>query len=130
MAFYNSFFVTAGFHHLKFWYLESLTYMQKSDEMMESKSADLSRIKGSKVFVGVVCCSQGVFAMAQDGMVYVYDGARKLIKWMNAKLGSGATCISIGKEHLYCGGYDGLLRVFGLKNLEHVLAFPRPPALG
>jgi len=39
---------------------------------MESKSADLAKVK-LKIFVGVTCRNASVFALAQDGHLYVYD---------------------------------------------------------
>jgi WD40 repeat protein len=33
-------------------------------------------------------------------------------------------------DYLFCGCSDGVVRVFGTKNLEHILTLPKPPPLG
>ena len=57
----NSFFVTAGYQHLKYWYFDERGMVQKSvaqpqgntsESIMESKSADFSKVK-IKIFIGV-----------------------------------------------------------------------------
>ena len=55
----GDFFVTAGYFHLKFWYFDEngkvmKTETQNKESIMESKSADLTKVK-LKVFVGVCC---------------------------------------------------------------------------
>jgi hypothetical protein len=61
------------------------TETNSKEAIMESKSADLAKVR-LKVFVGVVCKSGQVFALAADGHLYVYDKNRKLTKWMNIKV--------------------------------------------
>ena len=49
----STFFVTAGYQHLKYWSFDDEGRVQKGEEsIMESKSADLSKVK-VKIFVGV-----------------------------------------------------------------------------
>lgn len=85
-------FVTAGFNHLKYWQLDPEKGMPvtvkppgSSESIMESKTADLTKVKLA-IFVGVQLYNKKVFALATDGHIYVYDKARKLVKWMNIKV--------------------------------------------
>lgn len=95
---------------------------------MESKSADLSKVK-VKIFVGVSCTEGQVFALACDGHLYVYDKQRKLTKWMNIKVEKAFSC-TITNDHLMCGCSDGVIRVFSTKTLDHIMTLPKPPPLG
>lgn len=95
---------------------------------MESKSADLSKVK-VKIFAGVGCRHGQVFALAVDGHLYVYDKNRKLTKWMNIKVERALSFI-ITNDYLFCGCSDGVVRLFSTKSLEHILTLPKPPPLG
>ena len=101
---------------------------REGEKMMESKTADLTKCK-SRIFVGVGCKQTQVYALADDGYLYIYDQNRKLLKWMNLKLDS-ALGLAMGTSHLYCFGTEGLIRVFGVKNIEQVVVMPKPPAIG
>ena len=70
-----------------------------------------------------------MFALASDGHLYVYDRQRKLTKWMNIKV-ERALSSAFSSSLLFCGCSDGVVRVFGTKNLEHILTLPKPPPLG
>lgn len=48
------------------------TETNSKESIMESKTADLTKVK-LKIFVGVCCKEESVFALAQDGHLYVYD---------------------------------------------------------
>jgi hypothetical protein len=53
---------------LKYWYFDSSGHVQKTEtknqeSIMESKSADLAKVK-LKIFVGVCCRNNSVFALA------------------------------------------------------------------
>ena len=73
--------------------------------MMESKSADLVKVK-VKLFVSVQIIGTQVFALAQDGSLFMFDKDRKLIKAVNTKIEIAYTCTTDG-ELIYCGGVDG-----------------------
>jgi WD40 repeat protein len=140
----STFFVTAGFQHLKYWYFDEDGRVQKNaaqgaaaaESIMESKSADLTKVK-LKIFVGVQCVNNGgvsgkeeqVLSLASDGHLYVYDKNRKLTKWMNIKVDRALGC-ALGGDLLYCGCTEGIVRIFNSKSLEHILTLPKPPPLG
>ena len=135
------FFVTAGYQHLKYWCFDEEGRIQKgpgaaAESIMESKSADLAKVK-VKIFVGVQCVSNGgvsgkeeqVLALASDGHIYVYDKNRKLTKWMNIKVDRALSC-ALGGQHLYCACTEGVVRIFNTRTLEHILTLQKPPPLG
>jgi hypothetical protein len=95
---------------------------------MESKSADLTKVK-VKVFVGVGCRLQQVFALAEDGHLYVFDKSRRLVKWMDIKV-TRAISLAISNEFLICGCSDGVVRLFSTADLTHQLTLPKAPPLG
>jgi hypothetical protein len=66
--------VTAGVDHLKYWYLNDL---KPNIQMLESKSADLSKVK-VRVFVGVQCLGIYVYALSIDGTLYGFNRERIL----------------------------------------------------
>ncbi len=118
----GDYFVTAGQQHLKFWYFDENGKVQKTEtqnkeSIMESKSADLAKVR-VKIFVGVCCKSAQVFTLACDGHLYIFDKARKLQKWMNIKV-ERALSMTLANDHLFCGCSDGVIRVFHPKTLEH-----------
>lgn len=104
------------------------TETNSKESIMESKTADLTKVK-LKIFVGVCCKEESVFALAEDGHLYVYDKARKLAKWMNIKVDRALGC-SITNDYLFCACSDGVIRVFGSKALDHIMTLPKPPPLG
>lgn len=57
-----------------------------------------------------------MFALAADGHIYVYDKARKLVKWMNIKV-SRAFSLHVSNERLFCACSDGIVRVFATESL-------------
>jgi WD40 repeat protein len=115
----QKYFVTAGYSHLKFWYFDELTGKVKrsitegsKECILESFSADLSKVK-QKIFVGVVCKNQNVYALTSDGHLYVFTEERKLSKWMNIKVSRAFSCsIDSKSDALYCACADGIIRVF------------------
>lgn len=100
----GSYFVTGGVNHLKFWHFDEqgfpiLAQVQepveegsnsevstdKQNFIMESKSADLTKIKVPN-FVGVGCKDSNVYTLTQDGLLYVINESKKTEKWMNIKV--------------------------------------------
>jgi WD40 repeat protein len=115
-------FVTGGYQHLKYWYLNPETGKpitvkpaNSKDSIMESKTADLSKVKQA-IFVGVAIYNQKVFALGADGHIYVYDKTRKLIKWMNIKV-SRSFGLQASNDRLYCACSDGIVRIFATDTL-------------
>ena len=101
-----------------------------NSQMIESFSVDLTKVK-NKIFVGVCCRSNLVYALASDGHIYVYSEERKLSKWMDIKVGRAFGCsLDMLNDNLYCACADGVMRVFDLKTLKHVTTFQKPPPLG
>ena len=59
----------------------------------------------------------------------MYDKNRKLTKWMNIKVDKAFSC-TMTNDNIFCGCSDGIVRVFGVKSLEHIVTLPKPPPLG
>jgi WD40 repeat protein len=73
----NDFFVTGGYQHLKYWYLDDkgkplIVQVGGKDSIMESKSATLDKVK-VKIFVGAAIFESSVYGLTSDGFVYVFD---------------------------------------------------------
>lgn len=79
--------------------------------------------------MGVACHNSLVYALSQDGHLYVYDKMRSLKKWMNIKVDKAYTC-AISNGMIFCGCSDGFIRVFVADTLSHKVTFPKPPPLG
>jgi len=77
---------------------------------MENKSADLSKIK-VPIFVGVGCWDQCVYALTQDGLLYVINENKKTEKWMNIKVNK-ALGMRLYGQNIVCACTDGVVRIF------------------
>lgn len=96
---------------------------------MESKTANLEKVR-VKVFVGVAVHDSVVYALTADGYIYVFDKARKLLRWMHVKVDRAfSVCVS-AEGRLVCACSDGIMRLFKSGNLEHIKTMSRPPPLG
>lgn len=82
---------------------------------MESKSADLSKIK-VPIFVGVGCKENQVYALTQDGLLYVINENKKTEKWMNIKVNK-ALGMRLSGTNIVCGCTDGVVRIFETSSL-------------
>ena len=118
----QDFFVTGGYQHLKYWYLNEETGMpdarrpnDKSPAVIQSQSADLTKVK-QQIFVGISILNLKVFVLASDGHIYVFDKQRKLLKWMNIKVPRAFSCSAQGMR-LYCACSDGIIRIFATDTL-------------
>ena len=72
---------------------------------MKSQAADTTKVK-VKVFVGVVIWDERIYALSQDGYLYVFDKEKKLQKWMNIKVSRAFGC-SISQGRIFCACADG-----------------------
>ena len=131
----QDFFITAGYQHLKYWYLNEETGMpdarkpnEKSPPIIQAHSADLTKVK-QQIFVGIAIKGPKIFAITHDGHIYVYDKQRKLLKWMNIKVPRAFSC-SAQEGRLYCACSDGIIRIFDTESLQHLLSLSKPPPLG
>ena len=72
----QDFLVTGGYQHLKYWYFNDdgspQTVRTGRDSIMESQTAELETVK-TKIFVGVAIFEQKVYAVTNDGHLYVFD---------------------------------------------------------
>jgi len=129
----GEYFVTAGVQHLKYWYFDKdgkviKTLTANKESIMESKSADLEKVK-VRSFVGVQCRNGHVYALSCNGILYIFDAQRRMLKWMGIKVDKAYSC-AMTNDFLMCGCSDGTVRVFEPGTLNHILTLPKPPPLG
>jgi len=131
----QDYFVTGGFQHLKFWYLNETTGLpdtrkpnEKSPPIIQAHSPDLTKVK-VPIFVGLAIEGPRIFALTTEGCIYVFDKQRKLLKWMNIKVPRAFSC-SAQDGRLYCACSDGVIRIFATETLQHLLSLSKPPPLG
>ena len=133
----QSFFITGGYQHLKLWHMDPTTKqpVPKVDEgkktsILSSDSADLTKVKERQVFVGLAIAEGNkIFALTIDGLIYVYNNKGEMQKWMNIKVPRAFSCKTNGKQ-LFCACADGIIRVFSVDTLHHLLSLSKPPPLG
>ena len=70
-----------------------------------------------------------VFALTIEGLIYVYNKQGEMQKWMNIKVPRAFSCKTNG-DKLFCACADGIIRVFAVENLAHLLSLSKPPPLG
>lgn len=98
--------------------------------MIQPKSVDLSKVR-QKIFVGVACYNNLVYALTSGGHLNIFNEEGKLSKWMDIQVTRAFSCtIDSQKELLYCSCGDGIIRMFNSKSLEHIATNQKPPPLG
>ena len=85
--------VTVGFSHLKIWDFKDILKVrdeirQASNQtkevtlVLQPKSVDLSKVR-QKIFVGVACHNNLVYALTSGGHLNIFNEEGKLSKWMD-----------------------------------------------
>ncbi|TRY85153.1 hypothetical protein DNTS_006348 [Danionella cerebrum] len=111
----NSYFVTAGNRHVKFWYL------------------DASKEKRNSQFCGVACghgsMAGSTYCITYSGLLCQFNSSRHLDLWVDLKTTS-AQCLSVSDAFVFCGCADGTVRVFNPQDLHYITTLHRPHSLG
>lgn len=129
--------VTVGYSHVKFWHFDELSKAKEpgqagaaQDKILQGKSIELTKVK-QKIFVGVACYNNLVYALTSGGHLNIFNEEGKLSKWMDIQVPRAFSCtIDAVKELLYCACADGIIRMFNAKTLEHITTNQKPPPLG
>ncbi|XP_077521792.1 WD repeat domain 62 [Amblyomma americanum] len=128
------YFVTVGNRHVKFWYLEysrGTKYKPEPVPLM-GRSAILGDQRNN-YFCGVACgrgeCQGSTFAITRSGLLCEFNSRRLLDKWVELR-SSCANCISVGRDCLFVGCADGVVRCFSPSTLHFLATLPRPHPLG
>lgn len=128
------YFVTVGNRHVKFWYLEysrGTKYKPEPVPLM-GRSAILGDQRNN-YFCGVACgrgeCQGSTFAITRSGLLCEFNSRRLLDKWVELR-SSCANCITVGRDCLFVGCADGVVRCFSPSTLHFLATLPRPHPLG
>ncbi|XP_042372494.1 mitogen-activated protein kinase-binding protein 1-like, partial [Plectropomus leopardus] len=129
----NSYFVTAGNRHVKFWYLDASKERRVNSTVpLIGRSGLLGDHKNS-VFSGVACgrglMAASTYCITSSGLLCLFNSSRQLEAWVNLKT-SSASCVVVSEDFIFCGCADGAVRVFSPSNLQYITTLPRPHRLG
>ncbi|XP_050678210.1 mitogen-activated protein kinase-binding protein 1 isoform X3 [Leptidea sinapis] len=129
----GDYFVTVGFRHVKFWYLEySRNAKYKEPVPLMGRSAILGEQKDNE-FCDVVCgrgdTADSTYAITRGGLLCEFNSRRLLDKWVELRTTS-ANCMAIGSNYIFVGCAEGIVRCFAPDTLRHVTTLPRTHYLG
>uniref|UniRef100_A0A3Q1I844 MABP1/WDR62 second WD40 domain-containing protein n=1 Tax=Anabas testudineus TaxID=64144 RepID=A0A3Q1I844_ANATE len=129
----NSYFVTAGNRHVRFWYLDASKERRVNSTVPLIGRSGLLGDHRNSVFCGV-CCGRGLMAsstycITSSGLLCLFNSGRQLEAWVNLKTTS-ASCLAISDDFIFCGCADGVIRVFGPSNLQYITTLHQPHRLG
>uniref|UniRef100_A0A8D0C2H1 WD repeat domain 62 n=1 Tax=Salvator merianae TaxID=96440 RepID=A0A8D0C2H1_SALMN len=125
----DSYFVTVGHRHVKFWFL---------DVSREAKVRETVPLVGRSGLLGElhdnifcdVACGQGkllgnTFCISYSGLLCQFNEKRVLEKWIDLKVAL-ANCICASEGFIFCGCANGTVRVFHAHNLHYLADLPKP----
>ncbi|KAG7295487.1 hypothetical protein JYU34_021683 [Plutella xylostella] len=129
----GNYFVTVGFRHVKFWYLEySRSAKYKEPVPLMGRSAILGELKDNE-FCSVVCgrgaSADCTYAVTRSGLLCEFNTRRLLDKWVELRTTS-ANCMAIGGDYIFVGCADGIVRCFAPDSLQYITTLPRTHYLG
>uniref|UniRef100_A0A670JBB4 WD repeat-containing protein 62 n=1 Tax=Podarcis muralis TaxID=64176 RepID=A0A670JBB4_PODMU len=130
----DSYFVTVGHRHVKFWFLdESREFkVNLSTVPLVGRSGLLGELHNN-IFCDVACgqgkMSGSTFCISYSGLLCQFNEKRVLEKWIDLKV-SLANCICVSEEFIFCGCANGTVRIFHTHNLHYLSDLPKPHHLG
>ncbi|XP_037300474.1 mitogen-activated protein kinase-binding protein 1 isoform X3 [Manduca sexta] len=129
----GNYFVTVGFRHVKFWYLEySRNAKFKEPVPLMGRSAILGEQKDNE-FCDVVCgrglAADSTYAITRGGLLCEFNSRRLLDKWVELRTTS-ANCMAIGSNYIFVGCAEGIVRCFAPDTLQYITTLPRTHYLG
>ncbi|GBP20543.1 Mitogen-activated protein kinase-binding protein 1 [Eumeta japonica] len=129
----GNYFVTVGFRHVKFWYLEySRNAKFKEPVPLMGRSAILGEQKDNE-FCDVACgrgaAADSTYAITRGGLLCEFNGRRLLDKWVELRTTS-ANCMALGSKYIFVGCAEGIVRCFSPETLNYVTTLPRTHYLG
>ncbi|KAJ8707643.1 hypothetical protein PYW07_011320 [Mythimna separata] len=129
----GNYFVTVGFRHVKFWYLEySRNAKFKEPVPLMGRSAILGEQKDNE-FCDVVCgrgdAAESTYAITRGGLLCEFNSRRLLDKWVELRTTS-ANCMAIGSGYIFVGCAEGIVRCFAPDSLRYITTLPRTHYLG
>ncbi|XP_067306204.1 WD repeat-containing protein 62 isoform X2 [Pseudorasbora parva] len=129
----NSYFVTAGNRHVKFWYLDASKERRVNSTVpLIGRSGLLGEHQNSQ-FCGLACgrgsMASSTYCITHTGLLCQFNSNRQLDSWVDLKTTS-AQCLSVSEAFVFCGCADGTVRVFSPQDLRYITTLHRPHCLG
>ncbi|XP_057207402.1 WD repeat-containing protein 62 isoform X2 [Triplophysa rosa] len=129
----NSYFVTAGNRHVKFWYLDASKERRVNSTVpLIGRSGLLGEHQNSQ-FCGLACgrgaMASSTYCITRTGLLCQFNSNRQLDSWVDLKTTS-SQCLSVSETFVFCGCADGTVRVFSPKDLHYITTLHRPHCLG
>nr|XP_056701931.1 WD repeat-containing protein 62 [Euleptes europaea] len=129
----DSYFVTVGHRHVKFWFLDvSKEVKIKETVPLVGRSGLLGELHNN-IFCDVACgqgeMSGNTFCISYSGLLCQFNEKRVLEKWIDLKVPL-ANCICVSERFIFCGCANGVVRIFRTHNLLYLTDLPKPHYLG
>ncbi|XP_074990530.1 WD repeat-containing protein 62 isoform X4 [Calonectris borealis] len=129
----DSYFVTVGHRHVKFWFLDSSRELKINETVpLVGRSGLLGELHDN-VFCGVACgrgrMSGSTFCVSSSGLLCQFNEKRVLEKWIVLKVPL-ANCLCLSEELIFCGCADGTVRIFQARDMRYLSDLPKPHPLG
>ncbi|XP_048837761.1 WD repeat-containing protein 62 isoform X3 [Brienomyrus brachyistius] len=129
----NSYFVTAGNRHVKFWYLDASKERRVNSTVPLIGRSGLLGEQRNSMFCGLACgwgdMAGSTYCITNTGLLCQFNSRRLLDAWVDLKT-SSARCLYVSEHYVFCGCADGTVRVFKPQNLQYITTLPRPHCLG
>ncbi|KAJ8280306.1 hypothetical protein GJAV_G00053000 [Gymnothorax javanicus] len=129
----NSYFVTAGNRHVKFWYLEASKEQRVNSTVPLIGRTGLLGTQRNNMFCGSACGlgnRAGItYCITSSGLLCQFNSRRELEAWVDLKTTS-ARCLTVSKDYVFCGCAEGTVRVFSPHDLHYITTLHRPHRLG
>ncbi|XP_010565514.1 PREDICTED: WD repeat-containing protein 62 [Haliaeetus leucocephalus] len=129
----DSYFVTVGHRHVKFWFLDSSRELKINETVpLVGRSGLLGELHDN-VFCGVACgrgqMLGSTFCISSSGLLCQFNKKRVLEKWIVLKVPL-ANCLCLGEELIFCGCANGTVRIFQARDMRYLSDLPKPHPLG
>ncbi|KAJ8255841.1 hypothetical protein COCON_G00197050 [Conger conger] len=129
----NSYFVTAGNRHIKFWYLDASKERRVNSTVPLIGRSGLLGEQRNSLFCGLACgrgnMAGSTYSITSSGLLCLFNSRRELEAWVHLKT-SSARCLAISKDYVFCGCAGGTIRVFSPTDLHYITTLHRPHRLG
>ncbi|XP_028651393.1 WD repeat-containing protein 62 isoform X1 [Erpetoichthys calabaricus] len=129
----NSYFVTVGNRHVKFWYLDASKERRVNGTVPLIGRSGLLGEQRNKLFCGVACgkgrMASNTFCITSSGLLCQFNKKRLLDSWIDLK-SPVSNCVVASEDYVFCGCADGTLRIFNPQNLHYITSLPKPHHLG
>uniref|UniRef100_A0A673WUB0 WD repeat domain 62 n=1 Tax=Salmo trutta TaxID=8032 RepID=A0A673WUB0_SALTR len=129
----NSYFVTAGNRHVKFWYLDASKERRVNSTVPLIGRSGLLGEQRNSMFCGLSCgrgnMASSTYCITSSGLLCQFNSRRMLDAWVDLKTTS-ARCLSVNEVFIFCGCADGTVRLFSPQNLHYITTLHRPHCLG